>query len=220
VERGTAVLNPLKLIIENYSGQTQWCSAPKHPHHEEWGKRDFQFSQELWIEQDDFMAEPVKGFFRLYPPKDGQPGNRVRLRYGFVIECTGFDTDASGQVVAVRANYFPDSKSGTPGSADYKVKGNIHWLSVPHAIPAEVRMYDRLFTDPNPSGGDKDFLDFLNKNSKKTLQVFVEPNLAQANVEQRVQFERHGFFVADRKDHSAQRPVFNFSVGLKDQWKK
>jgi len=220
VERGTAVLSPLKLIIENFEGDLEWCSAPKHPHHEDWGRREFALTKELWIESDDFMMEPMKGFFRLYPPKDGQPGNRVRLRYGFVVECTGFDTDEHGNPIAVRVKYFPDSKSGTPGSADYKVKGNIHWVSVSHAIQAEIRMYDRLFTDPNPASGDKDFLTLLNPDSKKILRAFVEPSLALAGMEQRFQFERHGYFVADRVDYTTDRPVFNFAVGLKDQWKK
>ncbi len=220
VERGTAVLSPLKLIIENFDGDLEWCSAPKHPHHEEWGRREFALSKELWIESDDFMIEPIKGFFRLYPPKDGQPGNRVRLRYGFVVECTGFDEDEQGNVIAVRVKYFPDSKSGTPGSADYKVKGNIHWVSVSQAIQAEVRMYDWLFTDPNPASGDKDFLTLLNSDSKKILRAYVEPSLALASAEQRFQFERHGYFVADRTDYTRDQPVFNFAVGLKDQWKK
>jgi glutaminyl-tRNA synthetase len=220
VERGTAVLSPLKLIIENFEGDLEWCSAPKHPHHEDWGRREFALTKELWIESDDFMMEPMKGFFRLYPPKDGQPGNRVRLRYGFVVECTGFDTDEHGNPIAVRVKYFPDSKSGTPGSADYKVKGNIHWVSVSHAIQAEIRMYDRLFTDSNPASGDKDFLTLLNPDSKKILRAFVEPSLAIANQEQRFQFERHGYFVADRVDYTTDQPVFNFAVGLKDQWKK
>ena len=220
VERGTAVLSPLKLIIENFEGEIEWCSAPKHPHHEDWGRREFALTKELWIESDDFMMEPMKGFFRLYPPKDGQPGNRVRLRYGFVVECTGFDVDEKGNPIAIRVKYFPDSKSGTPGSADYKVKGNIHWVSVSHAIQAEIRMYDRLFTDPNPASGDKDFLTLLNPDSKKILRAFVEPSLALANKEQCFQFERHGYFVADRVDYKTDQPVFNFAVGLKDQWKK
>lgn len=220
VERATAVLHPLKLVIQNFTEVSEWCHAPKHPHHEELGKRDFQFTKELWIEKEDFMVEPIKGFFRLYPPKNGQAGSRVRLRYGFVIECTGFDLDANGQVCVVYANYFPDSKSGTPGSADYKVKGNIHWLSVNFAVPAEVRMYDRLFTDPNPSGGDKDFIDYLNPTSKSVLQAFIEPSLTQAEPEQSFQFERLGYFVADRLDFTRTRPVFNYSVGLKDQWQK
>lgn len=220
VERATAVLHPLKLIIENFDAELEWCSAPKHPHHEEWGRREFALTKELWIEADDFMINPPKGFFRLSPPANDQAGSRVRLRYGFVVECTGYDVDAQGTPVAVRVKYFPDSKSGTPGSADYKVKGNIHWVSVPFAVNAEIRMYDRLFTDPNPASGDKDFLTLLNPESKKILQAFVEPSLANAHSEQRFQFERHGYFVADRIDHSQHLPVFNFAVGLKDQWKK
>ena len=220
VERATAVLQPLKLIIENFEAELEWCSAPKHPHHEEWGRREFALTKELWIEADDFMINPPKGFFRLSPPANGQAGSRVRLRYGFVVECTGYDVDAQGTPIAVRVKYFPDSKSGTPGSADYKVKGNIHWVSVPFAVNAEIRMYDRLFTDPNPASGDKDFLTLLNPESKKILQAFVEPSLANAHPEQRFQFERHGYFVADRVDHTPNLPVFNFAVGLKDQWKK
>ena len=220
VERGIAVLSPLKLVIENFDHEFEWCSAPKHPHHEEWGRREFPISKELWIESDDFMIEPVKGFFRLYPPKDGQPGGRVRLRYGFVVECTGYELDSTGKPVLIRVKYFPDSKSGTPGSADYKVKGNIHWISVRHAINAELRMYDRLFTDPNPASGDNDYLTLLNPESKKIIQAFIEPSLANAIPEQRFQFERHGYFVADKKDYSQSKPVFNFSVGLKDNWKK
>jgi len=220
VERGIAVLSPLKLVIENFDHESELCSASKHPHHEEWGRREFPISKELWIESDDFMIDPIKGFFRLYPPKDGQAGGRVRLRYGFVVECTGYDVDADGNPILVRVKYFPDSKSGTPGSSEYKVKGNIHWVSVPHAVNAELRMYDRLFTDPNPAGGDNDFLTLLNPDSKKIINAFVEPSLANANAEQRFQFERHGYFVADKKDFSQNKPVFNFAVGLKDNWKK
>ena len=220
VERGIAVLSPLKLVIENFDHESELCSAPKHPHHEDWGRREFPISKELWIESDDFMIDPIKGFFRLYPPKDGQAGGRVRLRYGFVVECTGYEVDADGNPILVRVKYFPDSKSGTPGSSEYKVKGNIHWVSVTHAVNAELRMYDRLFTDPNPAGGDNDFLTLLNPNSKKIINAFVEPSLANANPEQRFQFERHGYFVADKKDFSQNKPVFNFAVGLKDNWKK
>ena len=213
-------MKPLKLIIDNFDQAPELCSAPIHPHLEDLGRREFYLTKELWIEADDFMQEPVKGFFRLYPPINGQPGNRVRLRYGFVIECTGFDLGADGQVVAVHANYFPDSKSGTEGANTYKVKGNIHWLSVADALPAEIRVYDRLFTDPNPTGGDKDFLDFLNPKSKSVIQAYVDPSLANAKPEQSFQFERHGYYVADQFDHSTTTPVFNLSVGLKDTWKK
>ena len=150
--RAVAVLRPLKLIIDNFpEDETIACSAPVHPHFPERGNRSFPISRELWIEQEDFMETPAKGYFRLFP------GNRVRLRYGFVIECTGVDKDAEGNAIAVHCNYFADSKSGTEGSANYKVKGNIHWVSAAHAVEAEVRLYDRLFTDPHPDAGGKDF---------------------------------------------------------------
>lgn len=220
VERSTVVLSPLKLIVENFTQEPEWCSAPKHPHHEAWGRREFAFTKELWIEADDFMVSPVKGFFRLYPPQNGQPGSRVRLKYGFVVECTGFDLGADGKPAVVYVKYFPESKSGTPGSADFKVKGNIHWVSVPFAIRAEVRMFSHLFTDPHPGSGDKDFLTLINPESKKILAAFVDQDLAKAAPEQCFQFERHGYFVADRVDFRADRLVFNYAVGLKDQWKK
>lgn len=213
--RAVGVLQPLKLIIDNYpAGQTEQCHAPVHPHHPEMGQRAFEFSRELWIEQDDFMAEPVKGFFRLFI------GNKVRLRHGFVIECTGYDTDANGAVSAVHANYFPDSKSGTEGSNNYKVKGNIHWLSTTDAVSCEVRAYDRLFNDAHPDAGGKDFLLALNPNSKHISQGFVESGLANAAAETHYQFERLGYFVTDRVDSKAGALVFNRIVGLKDSWGK
>ena len=211
--RAVAVLKPLKLIIDNYpEGQTELCHAPVHPHHPEMGQREFLFARELWIEQDDFMMEPIKGFFRLFV------GNKVRLRHGFVIECTGFDTNDAGEVIAVHANYFPDSKSGTEGSNNYKVKGNIHWLSDASAIPCEIRVYDRLFNDPHPDAGGKDFLQALNANSKHISQGFVESGLANTAPETHFQFERHGYFVTDRKDSQPGALVFNRIVSLKDGW--
>ena len=220
-ERGVAVLKPLKLILENFDpAHTEACSAPKHPHHPELGRREFPLTRELWIEADDFMKEPVKGFFRLYPPINDQPGSRVRLRYGFVIECTGFDTNDAGEVVAVRAKYFEDSKSGTPGSDNYKVKGNLHWVSAANALETEIRLYDRLFNDPHPDSGDKNFLDFINHESKKVITAYLEPGLAKAVADQRFQFERHGYFVADRTDSKPGKPIFNLAVSLKDNWKK
>ena len=211
--RAVAVLKPLKLIIDNYAeGQTELCHAPVHPHHPEMGQREFLFARELWIEQDDFMMEPIKGFFRLFV------GNKVRLRHGFVIECTGFDTNDAGEVIAVHANYFPDSKSGTEGSNNYKVKGNIHWLSDASAIPCEIRVYDRLFNDPHPDAGGKDFLAALNPDSKHTSQGFVESGLANTAPETHFQFERHGYFVTDQKDSQPGALVFNRIVSLKDGW--
>jgi glutaminyl-tRNA synthetase len=218
--RATAVLKPLKLVIQNYpEGHKEPCFAPKHPHHPEWGRREFHFERELWIECDDFQLNPQKGFFRLFPPKDGLPGGRVRLRHGFVIECTGMRCDDKGELIEVHASYFPDSKSGTPDSNNYKVKGNIHWLGLSEAVPAEVRLYEHLFTDPQPDSGDKNFLDYIHRESKKVIQAYVEPSIQHAQAEEYFQFERHGYFVADRKDCKPARLVFNRSVGLKDSWK-
>ena len=219
--RRVAVLDPLKLIITNYpEGQSETCHAPNHPLKPELGQREMPFSRELWIEREDFMETPSKGFRRLFP------GNRVRLRYGFVVECTGCEKDAAGNVVAVHAEYFADSKSGTPGADTYKVKGNLHWISAAHAVPAEVRLYDRLFAVPHPGASregdapelERNFLDDINPHSKETITAWLEPALRDAAPEDRFQFERHGYFVADRHDHTAERPVFNRTVTLKDSW--
>ncbi|AOZ07240.1 glutamine--tRNA ligase/YqeY domain fusion protein [Cupriavidus malaysiensis] len=213
--RSVAVLDPLKLILDNYpEGQSEECSAPVHPKQPELGRRVFPLSRELWIEREDFNETPPKGYFRLFP------GNKVRLRYGYVIECTGVDKDADGNVVAVHANYLPDTKSGTPGADSVKVKGNIHWVSAAHACEAEVRLYDRLFSDPQPDAGGKNFLDALNPASKKVVTAYLEPGLREAAPEARFQFERHGYFVADRVDSQPGKPVFNRIVGLKDSWGK
>jgi glutaminyl-tRNA synthetase len=222
--RASAVLRPLKLIIDNFpEGETVACHAPvyppAHPEHAT-ALRHFPISNTLWIEQEDFMETPVKGYFRLFPPTADKPGSRVRLRHGFVVECTGFDKDADGKVTAVHCTYFPDSKSGTEGSANYKVKGNIHWISVAHALEAEVRLYDRLFTDPHPDAGGKDFKAALNPNAKEVITAYLEPGLKDAKPEERYQFERHGYFIADRIDSLPGKPVFNRTVTLKDGWGK
>jgi glutaminyl-tRNA synthetase len=213
--RATAVLRPLKLIIDNFpEGETVECTAPVHPHHPERGNRTFPISKELWIEQEDFMEVPSKGYFRLFP------GNKVRLRYGYVVECIGADKDADGNITAVHCTYFPDSKSGTEGSANYKVKGNLHWVSADHALEAEVRLYDRLFTDPHPDAGGKDFKLALNPNAKEVVTAYVEPGVSAVQPDEKLQFERHGYFVADRVDSKAGKPVFNRVVTLKDGWGK
>ena len=213
--RRTAVLDPLRLIIDNYPETAQEeCFAPNHPQRPELGKRAVPFSRELWIEREDFMETPVKGYFRLYP------GNRVRLRYGFVVECTSCDKDASGNVSAVRCTYIADSKSGTPGADGYKVKGNIHWVSARHAYRCEVRLYDRLFRVPQPGAGERDFLLDLNPDAKRVISAQLEPSLGDAGPEERFQFERHGYFVADRVESKPGAPVFNRAVTLKDAWKK
>lgn len=213
--RSVAVLDPVKLILDNVPADfNEPCSAPVHPKQPELGRREFPLTRELWIEREDFTETPPKGYFRLFP------GNKVRLRYGYVIECTGCDKDADGNITAVHANIIPDTKSGTPGADSVKVKGNIHWVSAAHALEAEVRLYDRLFNDPQPDSGDKNFLDALNPDSKKIVKAYLEPTLATAKPEDRFQFERHGYFVADRVDSQPGKPVFNRVVGLKDSWGK
>ena len=219
--RAVAVLRPLKLVIDNFpEGQAEECSAPVHPHHPELGNRSFPITKNLWIEQEDFMEVPVKGYFRLAPPNGDAPGSRVRLRYGYVVECTGFDKDAHGNVTAVHCKYFEDSKSGTEGANTYKVKGNIHWVSADAALEAEVRLYDRLFTDPQPDAGGKDFTLALNPNALEVVTAYLEPGMKQAVADQRFQFERHGYFVADRIDSAPGKPVFNRITTLKDSWSK
>ena len=222
-ERRVAVLDPLKLIITNYpEGHTERCHAPNHPLHPELGKREMPFSRELWIEREDFMETPVKGYHRLYP------GNMARLRYGFVVKCTGCEKDADGNITAVLCEYLPDSKSGTPGADTYKVKGNLHWVSVAHAYTAEVRLYDRLFAhaypgnrrEGDPEGLERDFLEDINPDSLRVITAQLEPALRAARPEARFQFERHGYFVADRIDTRDGAPVFNRTVTLRDAWKK
>jgi glutaminyl-tRNA synthetase len=215
--RATAVLHPLKLVIDNFpENESVACSAPVHPHRPEDGVRHFPITRELWIEQEDFMEVPSKGYFRLFPPSGDAAGSKVRLRHGYVVECTGYDKDADGKVIAVHCNYFADSKSGTEGSANYKVKGNIHWVSMPTALAAEVRLYERLFTDPHPDAGGKDFMQLLNPDAKQVITAYLEPGMANAQPEQRFQFERHGYFVADRVDSAPGKPVFNRAVTLRD----
>jgi glutaminyl-tRNA synthetase len=213
-ERRIAVLNPIKLIIDNYPEDLQEdCFAPNHPLKPELGKRVIPLSKELWIEREDYMETPSKGFFRL------SPGNRVRLRYAYVIECTHADYDANGQLLAVHAQYLPDTKSGTPGSDSVKVKGNIHWLPATNVEACEIRLYDRLFSVPHP-GTEQDFMLDINPDSKQIIQAWIEPALAGAQAEEHFQFERHGYFVADRIDSCAGKPIFNRTVGLKDTWGK
>ena len=214
-ERRIAVLDPIKLVIDNYPvGQVEDCFAPNHPLKPELAKRVVPLSRELWIEREDFMEEPSKGFFRLMP--DGL----VRLRYGYVVKCTGFEKDATGKVTVVHCEYLPDTKSGTPGADSIKVKGNIHWVSVAHAYECEVRLYDRLFKEAHPGEGDKDFLDDINADSVSVIRAQLEPSLKEVQAESRFQFERHGYFVADKKDSLAGKPVFNRTVTLRDAWQK
>ncbi|HEX5127904.1 MAG TPA: glutamine--tRNA ligase, partial [Rhodocyclaceae bacterium] len=196
------------------AGHAEHCHAPVHPHHEDRGKRHFNLTNEIWIEREDFMEEPPKGYHRLYP------GNRTRLKYGYVIQCTGCEKDANGNISAVLAEIVPDTKSGTPGADAIKVKGVITWVSVTDGVPAEVRLYDRLFTEAQPDASGRNFLECLNPGSKKIVAAFVEPSLESAAAGSSYQFERHGYFVADREDHGKGKIVFNRTTTLRDSWSK
>ena len=229
--RACVVLEPLKLKLTNFAevfgsdAHHEPCHAPVHPAHPERGQRDFVLTHEVWIEREDFMEVPSKGFFRLSPPRTDaagvvQPGSKSRLKYGYVVECTGCEKDAKGNVTAVLATLVPHTKSGTPGADAVKVKGVITWVSVSTGLPAEVHLYDRLFTEAQPDAGGRDFLSVLNPNSKKTVLAYVEAGLASAKADERFQFERHGYFVADRRDHAPGKRVFNRTATLKDTWSK
>jgi glutaminyl-tRNA synthetase len=216
--RAMAVLDPLPLELSNWAqvygseSHVEPCKAPAHPQRPELGERQFGLSRTVWIERDDFAEVPAKGFFRLFP------GNKVRLKYGMVVECTGCEKDASGAVTKVLARVVPDTKSGTPGADAVKVKGTITWVGQHDALPATVVLYDRLFTEPQPDAGGRDFRDVLNPKSKQVVTAYLEPGLCGTAREQRYQFERHGYFIADRLDHSAERPLFNRIATLKDSW--
>ncbi|WP_286746837.1 glutamine--tRNA ligase/YqeY domain fusion protein [Aquabacterium sp. UBA2148] len=241
--RGMAVLDPVKLVLTNWdevfgsASYTEDCTLPALPSHAahdfvmQYGSsamkeavmphprpfvpapRVFKIGKEIWIEREDFEEVPPKGYKRLFP------GNKVRLKGGYVIECTGCTKDADGRVTEVLATVVPDTKSGTPGADSVKVKAAITWVGVADGVAAEVRIYDRLFTDPHPDAGGKDFKASLNPDSFKVLQGYVEPSLAAAAADQKFQFERFGYFVADRHDHAPGKPVFNKVTGLKDTWK-
>jgi glutaminyl-tRNA synthetase len=216
--RAMVVIEPLKLKLVNWSDvfgsaeHLEPCHAPAHPQHPELGQRSFALGPEVWIERDDFSEAPPKGFFRLFV------GNKVRLKYGVIVECTGCERDASGQITAVLAKVLPDTKSGTPGADAVKVKGTITWVGVHDALPLELRLYDRLFTEAHPDAGGRDLLSVINPHSKRIVAGFAEPGLANATADHKLQFERHGYFCADRVDHQPGRPVFNRIATLKDTW--
>jgi len=224
--RGMAVLDPIKLVLTNWAevfgsdAYQETCTQPALPHSSiTEGQtpppdRSFKIGREVWIEREDFEETPPKGYKRLFP------GNLVRLKGGYVIECTGCTRDASGQVTEVQAKVIAGTKSGTPGADSVKAKAAITWVSVADGVQAEVRLYDRLFTDAQPDAGGKDFLTLLNPGSLKVVTAYVEPSLAAAKADDKFQFERFGYFVADRKDHAAGKPVFNRITGLKDSWGK
>jgi glutaminyl-tRNA synthetase len=212
-ERRMAVMRPLKVVLTNYpEDQTEMMAAKNHPNRPELRSREVPFSRELYIEQDDFMEEAPRKFFRL------KPGGEVRLRFGYIIQCDEVIKDATGNVIELRCSYDPDTRSGT-GTSDRKVKGTIHWVSAAHAIPAEVRLYDRLFTDANP-GAAEDLNAIINPDSLEVVNARLEASLDAVKTDTTWQFERLGYFCPDSVDHKPQNPVFNRIVTLRDSWAK
>jgi glutaminyl-tRNA synthetase len=212
-ERRMAVLQPLKVVLTNYpEDQVEMMEAANHPGRPELGNRVVPFSRELWIEQDDFMEEAPRKFFRL------KPGGEVRLRFGYIIRCDEVIRNDAGDIIELRCSYDPDTRSGT-GTSDRKVKGTIHWVSCAQAIDARVRLYDRLFDAANPNAAD-DFHAALNANSLQTVDAKLEPSLAALEPGTPVQFERVGYFCVDSEPHSGTAPVFNRIVTLRDSWAK
>ncbi|KGM56665.1 glutaminyl-tRNA synthetase [Lysobacter arseniciresistens ZS79] len=212
--RRMAVVEPLKLVLANLSDDhAETLTFANHPKDEGFGNREVPFSRELWIERDDFAEVPPKGFKRLVP------GGEVRLRGAGIVRCDEVVKDDAGNVVELRGTLDPESRPGMEG-ANRKIKGTIHWVDARHAVPAEIRLYDRLFSvpDPDDDSDGKTYQDHLNPDSRRTAAGFVEPSAAQAAPEQSFQFERLGYFVADRRDHAAGKPVFNRSVTLRDTW--
>jgi len=219
--RVMGVLKPLRVVIENYpedqtENQGEELDAPYHPNDPDMGSRKVPFSKVIYIERDDFMEEPPKKFFRL------GPGREVRLRYAYFITCNDFIKDENGNVIELRCTYDPLTKGGNAPDGR-KVKGTIHWVSAEHALEAEVRVYDRLFNDPEPDSNkhDKDWKEFLNPDSREILNnAKLEPSLATATAGDQFQFERLGYFNIDTKDSSAGKPVFNRTITLRDSWVK
>lgn len=212
--RAMAVLDPLRVVITNYpEGQTEMMELENNPEQPETGTHEVPFSRELYIEREDFMVDPPKKFFRMAPGAD------VRLKAAYILHCDSYDTDpATGEVSTVYCTYYPDSRSGSDTSG-IKAKGTLHWVSAPHAHEVEVRLYDRLFTQPDPTAeDDKDFMEFFNPESLKPGKAWVEPFLLTASEGQSFQFLRKGYFTAD-PDGQAGRPVFNLTVDLKSGYK-
>ena len=211
--RAMAVLDPIKLVIDNYEdGKVEEFEAEVNPENEDMGKRTVEFSKELYIERSDFMAEPIKGYFRLFP------GNEVRLKYAYYVRCTSYETDDEGNVTVVHATYDPASRGGWLEGR--KVKGTIHWVSAHNAVSATVNLYEQLFSVENPMDDLDNFLSYINPESLTVCdKAVVEPILAECSVNDHFQFLRNGFFSAD-DDYTPEHPVFNRTVTLKDSFNK
>ena len=212
--RAMAVLRPLKLVITNYpEGQTDHFEAPVNPENPDEGTRSIPFSRELYIEQDDFMEDPPKKFFRL------APGREVRLRAACLVTCNEVIKDDEGNIIELHCSWDPESRGGSAPDGR-KVKGTLHWVSASHALAADVRLYDRLFTCESPdSDADVDFKEHLNPGSMETVRAYLEPSLSDAVAGKGYQFERLGYFCKDA-DSTSDLPVFNRTVTLRDSWKK
>ena len=212
--RVSAVVNPVKLVITNYPDDlTEEMEAVNNPENEADGTHTITFSKNLWIEREDFMEDAPKKFFRM------TPGKEVRLKNAYIVKCTGCVKDSEGNITEIHAEYDPESKSGMEG-ANRKVKGTLHWVSADHCVKAEVRIYDRLFNVENPSADERDFRELLNPDSLKVNDTcFVEKYAAEKHAGEYLQFQRIGYFMAD-PDSTAEKPIYNKTVGLKDTWAK
>ncbi|WP_449621973.1 glutamine--tRNA ligase/YqeY domain fusion protein [Robertmurraya sp. Marseille-Q9965] len=214
--RTMGILRPLKVVITNYpEDQVEMLDAENNPENEEMGIRQIPFSREIYIEQDDFMEEPPKKYFRLFP------GNEVRLKHAYFIKCEDVIKDENGNIVEIHCTYDPETKSGT-GFTGRKVKGTLHWVDAKHAVPAEFRLYEPLILDNDEEtedGAEKTFLDNINPNSLEIVQGFVEPNMKNVKPQEKFQFFRHGYFNVDPKYTTPKKPVFNLIVSLKSSFK-
>lgn len=209
--RAVAILDPVKLVITNWPQDEQvLCTAPRHPHNPDAGEREFPFTREVWIEREDFEEVPPKKYFRLFP------GNMVRLKYAYVVKCTGCVKDEQGRVIEVHAEYLPDTRSGTAGADSVKVKGTVTWISAQYGVPATFQLYDRLFREAYPDAGDTDFLEHLNPDSVRAVNGWLEPGTdLAAGI---WQFERLGYFAFDNVASTPQTPVINRVTTLRDTW--
>ncbi|NIV17937.1 MAG: glutamine--tRNA ligase/YqeY domain fusion protein [Woeseiaceae bacterium] len=212
-ERRMAVLRPLKVVLTNYpEDKVELMQGLNHPNRPELGNRELPFSRELWIERDDFLEEAPRKFFRL------KPGGEVRLRFGYIIKCEDVIKNDAGEVIELHCSYDPDTRSGT-GKSDRRVKGTIHWVSAAHAATARVRLYDRLFTIPDPNTAE-DFMEVLNPNSLEVVEAKLEPSLDKLEKNTAVQFERLGYYCLDSEEHTGDEAVINRIVTLRDSWAK
>lgn len=208
-----AVLDPLKITISNYpEGKIEELTAENNPENHEEGNRNILFGRELFIEKEDFMENPSKKYFRL------APGLKVRLKHAYIIQCDEVVKDENGEIIELKCSYIENSRSGSDTSG-INVKGTIHWVSALHAVEAEIRLYDRLFTVEDPSKGEGNFLDYFNQDSLKSIKALVEPSLKNAQLGKNYQFLRKGYFCLD-SDSSDTQLIFNKTVGLKDTWAK